>query len=176
MSRLFLLLLVATAPLLAQTPASPSHRKPPAPAANDDKLLDKIGALQNRARQILKAELSRRPDPACNPEKLSNNTLDDCFAADGAITERNYQAFAEALKASLAIQLSDVDPKIFPPPSRNFATGEVAWRTFVNKTCAALGDTFVGGTISPIEMTGCHQDLTRQHMKDLNETFLKQNE
>lgn len=96
-----------------------------------------------------------------------------CLSADESITQRNYQAFAQALKASLAIQPPDLDEKIFPPASRNFAAAEAAWVTYVDKTCAALGDTYDGGSGTPMAMTGCQQQLTQQHMKDLNEIFLK---
>jgi uncharacterized protein YecT (DUF1311 family) len=43
----------------------------------------------------------------------------------------------------------------------------------VDKTCAALGDTFYGGTAAPSDMTACQQNLTQQHMKELADLFLK---
>jgi hypothetical protein len=171
MSRFFLLVLLAAAPLMAQTHLSPNHHKPAA-GADDDKWLKHVDAFEDRARQILKAELSRNLDPACNPDKLSNADFGNCFAADEAVTERNYRAFVEALRGALAIQAPDIDPKIFPPASKNFAAGEAAWRTFADKTWAALGDTYEGGTAAPSDMTACQQNLTRQHMKDLNQIFL----
>jgi uncharacterized protein YecT (DUF1311 family) len=96
-----------------------------------------------------------------------------CLSADEVITERNYRAFASALKASLAIQPPELDQKIFPPASRNFAAAETAWLIYVDKTCTALGETYDGGSGTPEAMTGCGQQLTQQHMKDLEETFLK---
>jgi hypothetical protein len=171
MLRFCLLLLLTATPLPAQTSAAQKHR--PTSPATDDKWLDQVDALQNRARQIFKTEMSRQLDPACDPNKLSNAAFGNCFADDEAITERNYKTFARALTTSLAIEPPDVDPNIFPPSSRHFAAGEIAWRSYVDKTCAALGDTYEGGTVAPTAMKGCQQDLTRQHMKDLSEIFLK---
>jgi len=171
MLRLSLIIVLATTPSLAQTTTPPSHTPPL--RKSDDRWLDQVAILQNRARQILKAELSREIDPKCDPGKLSNADFGNCFAADEASTERNYRAFAQILEASLAIKQPDVDAKIFPA-AKHFAAGEIAWRTYVDKTCAALGDTYDGGSGAPSAMTGCQQQLTQQHMKDLNEIFLKQ--
>ena len=63
MSPLSLFLLLATTPLLAQTTATAKHR--PTFPATDGNWVNQQEALQNRARQILKAELSRKLDPAC---------------------------------------------------------------------------------------------------------------
>ena len=177
MSRLLLFLLLASAPLLAQAPASPSHRKPPAPASDDDKWLAQVSVPQDRARHILKSELYRKLHPGCDYSqlynKLSNAEYTRCAEADEAVTRHNYQAFVDALSASLSIQAPDEDPEIFPLPSKNFATAEAAWRTYLDKSCAALGDTYGGGTGAPAAMAQCQQNLTRQHMKDLDEIFLK---
>jgi hypothetical protein len=177
MSRLLLILLLASAPLLAQTPTSPGQHKAPPSTANDDKWLAQVSALQNRAHHILKAELSRKPGPACDKSqlyaKLSNAEYTRCVAADEVITRHNYQAFVDALAASLSIQDPDEDPQIYPLPSRNFAPAETAWRTYLDKTCAALGDTYGGGTGRGAAMSECQQGLTRQDMKDLDEIFLK---
>ncbi len=170
MSHRFLFVVLLAAPLLSQTPPASSSQK--APLSPDDKWVDQVDGLQNRARQILKAELSREMKPKCDAGKLSNAEFGDCFAADEAITERNYRAFVEALKALLSIEPPDVPVKGLPLPSKNFAAGEAAWRSFVDKTCAALGDTEYGASGIPTDMTRCQQDLTRQHMKDLNEIFL----
>jgi hypothetical protein len=170
MSRLFLLLLATAVPLVAQAPAS--HPSAPAPGSAEHKRLDEVDALQSRARQILKAELSRKLDPACDPEKLSNAEFGNCFEADEAITERNYRAFVDALKASLAIEPPEVPVKGLPLPSKNFGAGEVAWRTYVDKTCTALGDTEYGASGIPTDMAACQKRLTRQHMTDLKDIFL----
>ena len=170
MSRLFLILLLIAAPLLAQTPRSQPEPSPQ-PATRDNWVYQQ-GALRNRAHQILKSELSRRLDHACDPLKLSNAAFGNCFAADEAITERNYRAFVQALKASLAIEPPDVSSERLPLPSKNFAAGEAAWHTYVDKTCAALGDTVYGASGAATDITMCQQNLTRQHMKDLSEVFL----
>ena len=172
MSRLLLILLLASAPLLAQTPTSPGQHKAPPSTANDDKWLAQVSALQNRARQILKNELSRNLRPACDGPNLSNAEIGKCINADADRTERNYRAFIQALKNSLAIQPPDVDLR-FPIPSKNFAAGEIAWRSYVDKTCEALGDISYGGSGVPTDMTICQQDLTRQHMRDLSKIFLE---
>ena len=171
MPRFLPLLLLTTTTVLAQTSPAPKHRR--TPPADDDKWLDQVRALENRASHILKSELSRKLDPGCDLDKLSNADFGNCFAADEAITERNYRDFVAALRTALAIQMPGTDPKIFPPASKNFAAGEAAWLTYVDKTCAALGDTYEGGSGSPIAETGCQQKLTQQHMKDLNEIFLE---
>lgn len=168
MSRFLLLLLLATTPLLSQSPAT--TKRSPKGSVNDKWLNQQT--LQNRALHILKAELSRKLDLACDQNKLSNAEFGNCFAADEAITERNYRAFVQALKSSLAIEPPDVPVKGLPLPSKNFAAGEAAWLTYVDKTCEALGDTYYGGTAAPTDMTACQQNLTRQHMKDLDEIFL----
>ncbi|HET6169912.1 MAG TPA: lysozyme inhibitor LprI family protein [Terracidiphilus sp.] len=173
MSRLLILLLLATTPLLAQTPKTSTRHKASVPVTDDGKWVDSIGTLQNRAGDILKAELSRKPDPACDNDQLSMAEEGQCLSADETITERNYRAFAQALKASLEIQPPELDRKIFPPASKNFAAAEAAWLKYVDKTCAALGDTYDGGSGTPMAMTRCQQQLTQQHMKDLNTIFLK---
>ena len=122
MSRFFLLVLLTTASLLAQTAASPSQPKPSAHAA-DHNWVSQQSALQDRARQILKSELSRKLDPACDPTTRSKMEFYNCFAADAAITERNYRAFAQALKASLAVPLPNSDPETYPA-AKTFACGE----------------------------------------------------
>ncbi len=166
--------LIAATPLLAQVQKPVDQHKAPGFPAADEKRFDQVDALQNRAREILKTELARQPDPACDPDKLSSMELDGCAAADEAVTERNYRAFLRALKASLAIQGPDIDPKILHPPSKNLAAGEVAWRTYLNKTCAAVVDGLEGGTIAPVVRVSCLQNLTQQHMKELADLFLQQ--
>ncbi|HEX5284553.1 MAG TPA: lysozyme inhibitor LprI family protein [Bryocella sp.] len=176
MFRLTLLILLAAAPLLAQTPTAPKHSKTPADSI-DDKWLAQVSPLENRARQILKVELSRKPGPACDDAKylvkFSNAEYTRCHEADEAITQHNYEAFVDALSASLSILPSDEDPSVYPLPSRNFTTAEAAWRTYLDKTCLALGDTFGGGTGAGAAIARCQQSLTREHMKDLNEIFLE---
>ena len=170
MSRFLLQLLLTTTTLVAQTSLAP--KRAPTPPANDDNRIGQISALQNRASHILKGELSRKLNPTCDPAKLSNAEFGNCFNADAEITEHNYLAFVQALKASLAIKPPELDPT-FPLPSRNFAAGEAAWRSYLDKVCEARGDTEYGASGTPTDMTACQQNLTRQHMKDLNEIFLK---
>lgn len=170
MLRFGVFVLLAAPPLLEQTGSAHSRIPPP---LSEDKWLNQVDALESRARQILKSELSRKLNPKCDNDQLSMAEEGQCLSADQAITDRNYRAFARAIKAALAIQPPEIDPTIFPPASKNFAAAESAWITYVDKTCAALGDTYEGGSGSPMAMTGCQQQLTRQHMKDLNEIFLK---
>ena len=169
MPRFFVLLLLTTAPLLAQTPSPSSHRK--TPAAND-KSVDQAEAVQNRARQILNTELARKPGTACDGANLSSAEFGKCLDARAATTERNYRAFVQALQASLSIEPADVPVKGLPLPSKNFAAGEAAWRLYVDKTCEALGDTEYGASGVPTDTTACQQNLTRQHMRDLGGIFL----
>jgi hypothetical protein len=150
MSRFLLALLLASAPLLAQAPAPSSHRKASTPDRDDNKWLAQVSPLEQRARQILKAELSRKLHPGCDYsqlyKRLSNAGYTRYAEADKVVTEHNYQAFVDALSASLSILPPDEDPEIFPLPSKNFETAEAAWRTYLDRTCAALGDTYGAGT------------------------------
>ena len=171
MSRFSLLLLLSTIPLSAQSSAPPKHRPAP-PAADRGNPVNEIDRLQSRARETLHAELSRKLDPSCNSLTLSKVDFSNCFARDAAITQRNYQAFVHSLEASLAIEPDpNIDRQIYPAV-KNFASGETAWRSYVDKTCEALGDTDAGGTGTGFHLTDCKQKLTRQHMKDLGWLFL----
>lgn len=175
MFRLALLVLLTAAPLLAQTPTEPKHRTTQA-VSEDDKGLVQVSALENRARRILKTELSRKPGPACDEAqflvKFSNAEFTRCHEADEAITQHNYQAFVDALTASLSTLPPDEDPTVYPLPSRNLTAGEAAWRTYLDKTCAALADFHAGGTGAAAAEMQCRQKLTRQHMRDLSAIFL----
>lgn len=170
MSRFFLLVLLATTPLAAQTADSPNHHKAAA-SADDGNWVKQQSALQNRARQILKSELSRKLSPACDMRLLSDVDFSHCFAADAAVTQRNYRAFAEALKTSLAVPVPNFDPETYPA-AKTFASGEVSWRSSMEKTCDAVGITDYSGTGTGLHVIACQRNLTRQHMKDLADIFL----
>ena len=176
MSRFLLLLLLASAPLLAQTPTSSGQHKAPSSTAEDDKWLAQVSAIRERARHILKAELSRKLHPGCDYsqlyKKLSDAEYTRCAETDEVITEHNYQSFVDAVSAYLSIQDPEEDPAIHPLPSRNFAAAEAAWHTYLDKICAAVGDFHAGGSGVGAEVAESRQRLTRQHMRDLNEMFL----
>ncbi|HEY4010850.1 MAG TPA: hypothetical protein VGM11_11920 [Acidobacteriaceae bacterium] len=171
MSTLFVLLLLALHPLPVQGTPTPSQNNV-LTSGTAYKQLDRLNALQSRARQILKSELSRRIDHECGDANLSNAESGKCLNADAAITERNHRLFTRALEASLTIEPPDVAVSGLPLPSRNFTAAEAAWHSYVGKTCAALGDTEYGASGTPTDMVRCQQYLTRQHMKDLGELFL----
>src|ERR1700743_383629 len=66
MPRFLLLLFLTTAPLLSQSSCSPSHRRAPTPVREDESWVAQVNALESHARQILKTELSRKLDSACD--------------------------------------------------------------------------------------------------------------
>jgi len=169
MSRFFLFLLLATAPLIAQSHAAPTHH--PNPPADEDNPIARQGAFENHAREILRSELARKLGPACGMRMLSDVDFSHCFSADAAITERNYRAFTQTLKNSLAIPHPNFDPEVYPA-AKTFAAGEVAWRSYMNKTCEAAGMTDYSGTGAGLHVIACQRSLTRQHMKDLGDIFL----
>lgn len=176
MFRSLLLLLFLTTPSAPAQNANPPKHHNAQPATEDDKWLHQVQALQNRARHILRAELSRKSGPACDLSnlftKFSNAEHTHCTEVDEVITEHNYQAFVDALSASLSTLSPDEDPYIHPLPSKNLAAAEAAWRTYLDRACAALGDFHAGGSSAGASVAQCQQYLTRQHMQDLNEIFL----
>jgi uncharacterized protein YecT (DUF1311 family) len=156
--------------LLAISPAAfQPQAKPPAPATQADPGIAEAKRLEAKARSILKAEMARAD--RCDIEK-SNAEFTDCVSADFEKTNRNYLNFSKTLQAIFAIPDPDVPRDIYPSGEKPFASGESAWRTYRNRTCEAMGDTFDGGTVTESEEISCKKSLTRQHMKDLADIHL----
>jgi len=166
MSRFLVFLVLTASPLIAQTAGTPHLAFP-----TDGNWVNQQTELQNHARKILKSELSRRLGPTCDMRTLSKIDFGNCFIADAAITQRNYRAFAQALKGSLAVPVPNFDPEVYPA-AKTFTAAEVAWRSYMEKTCDALGITEHSGTETGMDVTACQRSLTRQHMKDLGNIFL----
>ena len=54
---------------------------------------------------------------------------------------------------------------------RNLEVSQRIWRQYRAAACAAVSDSFDGGTISPVATSFCKEEITRQRIKFLHDNF-----
>jgi len=133
----------------------------------------KMMALRKQEQQILSAEYTREKQAVCeNPP--DENSGRECVGRELALTQKNYAAYAKALSALLRVQQPDYDPIADLPPNVRgikFDQAEREWLLYRNAMCRAVSDGSYGGNSQGEVEAGCQQDLTRNHMHELESLY-----
>ena len=135
--------------------------------------LAKQAKLQARGSGALKAEYAREKAQNCKTATDSNSKT-NCVWAEFNITQRNYATYAKAIGDLLRLRdPEDPDSAMYPDRGKEFDQSERLWIRYRDVQCQTFGDGFYGGTIQPLEVFACKQDLTRSHMHELESLYGK---
>jgi uncharacterized protein YecT (DUF1311 family) len=124
-------------------------------------------AYRADAKAILADEQARNKKTACNDPHSTQLDLNVCFAQEAQRIDARYTKFVRALGAVLR---SDIDPPARPGPLP-FDIAEDAWHDYRRKFCDAIGHQYEGGSMQPMQISGCIAALTFNHMKELGDLY-----
>ncbi|HEY6414429.1 MAG TPA: lysozyme inhibitor LprI family protein [Edaphobacter sp.] len=147
--------------------ATPQNNSRPAASPALKAYQAKQTSLQRRGAKALSAEYAREKAPSCE-NATDSNSKTSCVGTEFQITDRNYEAYAKAIAELLRLRdPEDPDSAMYPDRGKEFDRSERLWIQYREVQCQTFGDGFYGGSIQPLEILGCKQDLTRSHMREL---------
>jgi uncharacterized protein YecT (DUF1311 family) len=136
----------------------------PVRAQSGDADVRRLHDLHARALSAVEAEREHMKRSLC-PKAMTTLEINQCFAAEVAISDANYLKLERAIGAMLRAGDERVDPaKQVRLP---FDDAESAWQLYKEKACKAAGWVNEGGTIVPMVEMGCAMTVTHQHMEEL---------
>jgi uncharacterized protein YecT (DUF1311 family) len=133
-------------------------------AQSSDAGLQKLDDLHARALAAVEAERAHSKRDLC-PKAMTTFDINQCFAAEVAISNANYLKLVRAIGAMLRI--GDDRTSAAAPERLPFDDAESAWQLYKDKACKAAGWVNEGGTIVPMVEMGCAITVTHQHMEEL---------
>jgi uncharacterized protein YecT (DUF1311 family) len=148
----------------------------------------KIDAERSRlraiAKQALDDETAQAQEPEC-PNAQSNREWQICLGDEGTTTEKNFKAFADAIRATLGLDRPAPPGAGKAPPVPGpagveltpqqlvdeFDKTEGLWETYRDAECTAAFHQFGGGTGGPGAELECRERMIRQRMHDLDSVY-----
>ncbi|HWG18110.1 MAG TPA: lysozyme inhibitor LprI family protein [Acidobacteriaceae bacterium] len=177
---------------LAQTTTQPPPQRPkqaltPQQEAYRKAIVDfaeQSDKLQATAKIAYSAETKRGTANIC-PNANNTVAINECILHEMALTSANYKAYAEAIRALLALPTPDIPdmPNPYQGPTGQMSTSatetaafdkaEAAWQNYVSAECGAVDTHWRGGTIVNFEIGECHIRLARDRMNELESVYGK---
>ena len=175
--------IIVVAQTSTQAPPRPQKVLTPEQAAYK-KAIDDFGEqsikLHAAAVAAYDAEMAREKAPRC-PNADNTYAINMCLAHENDLTDANYKAFVQAIRAMLALtppQTPDMPKPYEGPtgPGRTSATetaafdqAEAAWQAYFVAECSGAVDThWRGGTIVNAMDAECGLRLARARMHELD--------
>lgn len=127
----------------------------------------KRAAIQTVGVKSLQAENAHEKAPYCE-KALSSAEKTICATDEFQTTDKNYITYKRAITYLLRLRDPD-DPDVSNRPNRGeaFRRSERLWLQYREEQCRTVADGSYGGTIQPQILSSCKQDLTRNHLHEL---------
>jgi len=153
MKRSILFALLLAAPLaLAQTPP---HKT--------------ADTLRAEAKALIATETTLAKRDICQNPHYTQADLNECFAEEAHRIDASYIHLVRILGALLREQTVD-DRSTDAPPSiapKQFDSAESSWQSYRKSTCTAVAFQYDGGSMQPMQFSGCFAAVTVAHMKEI---------
>lgn len=171
MRRLIVFLVLGTA--IASSAQDPSQFDTP-----EWKTYDlKQDTLRKQGASVLAAEYARekRGEAVICKDSQSTAAQNECLGHEFDTTQSNYEAYARAVRGLLRLKMPK-DPRDNLPEAsvdrgKEFDRAEMAWNRYRDTQCQTSSDQYFDGTIQPSVFLGCKIDLTRGHMRELENIY-----
>ena len=132
----------------------------------------KRAAIQTVGANYLQAENDHEKAPYCGEKAESSAEKRICAAVDFQTTHKNYTAYKKAIAALLKLRdPENPDVSNQPNQAETFERSERLWLRYREVQCRTVADAFYGGTIQPQILSSCKQDLTRNHLNELDDLY-----
>ncbi len=115
---------------------------------------------QKRAAAALRYELVQMGND-CNQAK-NTVEINSCLSAVAKKTQDNFHAFYESLRSLLSLR---------PEAVRRIDSSQDLWEKYSNSACDAIDTFYRDGSIRVSAVIGCHIQLTRSRMQDLDALY-----
>jgi len=170
----------------AQTAAPPPPQRPNKTLTLEQaaykKAIDDFGdqsvKLHAAALAAYNTEIAREKAPRC-PGADNTYAINMCLAHENELTDANYKAFVQAVRALIALSAPEIPDMSGPTgPSRTSATetaafdkAEAAWQAYYVAECGAVDTHWRGGTIVNAMDAECGLRLAHARMHELDQVY-----
>ena len=166
-------------------PSTPPHHKVLTPEQQEyqkqfSAFMDQRRTLQSQAQKAYSDEMAREKNDPCDTEKTTRGS-EECLSRESKLTDANYTAFTNAIRAILALKGPQIGSSSISGPTglpltseefvKEFDRLQAAWQQYRDIVPKTAYDQFKGGTLASVFGGECTQQIVRSHMRELNQIY-----